>query len=120
MKKLSDVVVELGRYAPRYVRLFRTAVAEGQVDALELAEKFKLTPKRDSQDFAIVINDSFKKWHSTAALKAQTRGDAPTFSEVKKGQVDIEEQIKATREKLKGTRERSARSNARRRKTDTE
>lgn len=116
LKRLSDLVSNLGKNRTRYITLFRAAVADGEVQAAELTERFQKTPKTETSDFAIIYDDDFKQWHADALLKSQTRENLPTFKEALSGEIDLQKQIEATRKKLQESRKRSAKSNAKRRK----
>lgn len=123
LRKLSDTSADAGKNAFKYIRLFRTAVADEQIQAFELAERFKIPAStkggkaREVQDFGIIDGPDFEAWHTEALTKSQTstRTNAPTFAEVQGGAVDVAALVAATQAKLKSARERSARSNAKKR-----
>lgn len=128
LRRLSDTSADAGKNAAKYIRLFRAAVAEEEIQAFELAEKFKLpaasrgAKAREVPDFAILAGSVFDAWHAEAVVKSQsnTRGNAPTFAEATEaastGSIDIEELARRTSERLKATRLRSEKANAKKRK----
>lgn len=118
MTKLSELLSQLKKGSPsRYVREFRTAIIDGRVRAVELADRFKIpaTKKggkpREVTEYAAMNTPELRAWHE-ATLSRLARGNtnAPTWEDVQAGRVTFEDLEQRTRERLEAARVKAKRT----------
>lgn len=116
-KKLSDMVSELGnpQRSDAFVKLFRSAVREGKIEAMDLQERFKM-PKmysrrgaegqyqRDTKDMLFEVTPAVTKWFDstkdTLAKSGRTRKVKPTVEAIQSGAFDFKAAADETRRKM--------------------
>lgn len=119
-KKLSEVVMELGQpqQSDKFVKQFRDAVRDGQIDALELKERFTMPKQyqrrgqegsytRDARDMIFLETPASSKWieQASAALSQVTpRGGRskvkPSIEALEAGDLDFKELVEQTRRSM--------------------
>lgn len=117
-RKLSELINELEnpQQSEVFVRLFRSAVREGKVDAFDLPERFTLpklyrkrggegTSQRQVKDMLFEDTPTFKKWFTettTALAKKRLHRPKvkPSLEAVESGALDFKALAAETRRKL--------------------
>lgn len=128
MQLLSSLMVDVSKARQgRFLREFRSAVIAGELDAVEVAERIKLSPVkkggkvRETADFAVISSpEVVKVWteRTAARMTTKSRATVPSWKDIQNGVVEPQKAAEQTRQKLKQTRERGAKQAAKR-KTDT-
>lgn len=117
-QKLSDLVIELDnpQKSDVFVKLFRAAVRDGTILALDLPERFTMPKKyrrrkaagtyeRDTKDMLFEVTAETQAWFEStrAALRATGSRKAkpkPSLEAVESGAVDFKAAAAATRREL--------------------
>ena len=119
-RKLSEVVMELEhpQQSDRFVKMFRNAVREGDIDAIELKERFTLPKQyhrrgaegsyeRDTRDMVFQVTPKSDKWIKQASEdlgKINTRGGSSkvvlSLEAVEAGEVDFKALVEETRRSM--------------------
>ena len=119
-RKLSEVVMELAnpQQSERFVNMFRNAVREGAIDAIELKERFTLPKQyqrrgaegsyaRQKRDMVFEVTPKSDRWIKQATEdlgKVNTRGArtkvVPSLETVESGEVDFRALVEETRRNM--------------------
>lgn len=119
-KKLSEVVMELEQpqQSDKFVKMFRDAVRDGEIDALDLKERFTMPKQyqrrgqegsytRDTRDMIFLETDKSSKWieQASAALsQVMPRGGRgkvkPSIEALEAGELDFKELVEQTRRSM--------------------
>ncbi|MGX9688290.1 hypothetical protein ACTQ9L_14235 [Deinococcus wulumuqiensis] len=119
-RKLSEIVMELEhpQQSDRFVKMFRNAVREGDIDAIELKERFTLPKQykrrggegsyeRQARDMVFEATPKSEKWIGQAKddlSKISTRGGrskvVPSLETVESGEVDFKALVEETRRNM--------------------
>lgn len=125
-KKLSEVVMELQhpQQSDKFVKMFRDAVREGEIDAMDLTERFSLpkqyqrrgkkeTYNRQMRDMLFLETAKSKKWIDSASeslAQIATRGGRtkvkPSLESVESGAIDFAAMVEKTRSSLQAKHDR--------------
>lgn len=122
-KKLSEQVRELSnpQRSDAFVKRFRDAVREGEIDAMNLQERFTMpklysrrgaegTYQREAKDMLFEATPSFESWFEEVDKELNTsRRSArpkPSLEAVESGAIDFSEAVAETRRKMQASFEK--------------
>ena len=110
--------LEHPQQSDRFVKMFRNAVREGHIDAIELKERFTMPKQyqrrgaegsyeRDTRDMVFEVTPKSEKWIKQATEdlgKINTRGGGskvvPSLEAVEAGEVDFKALVEETRRSM--------------------
>lgn len=117
-KKLSDLVTELSQpqKSDTFVKLFRAAVRDGKIEAMDLSERFTM-PKifngrgeqgnyqRTAKDMLFLVTPESTEWFENTRTSLKTsssrqRKIKPSLENIESGQFDFKTAAQQTREKM--------------------
>lgn len=122
-KKLSEQMQELSnpQRSDAFLKRFKDAVREGEIDAMDLRERFTLPKQyarrgkeetyfRDTRDMLFDDTAAFRKWFEQtdkelAAVRRQAR-PKPSLEAVESGDVDFKAMVEETRRKMQASYEK--------------
>lgn len=119
-RKLSELVAELDnpQQSETFVKLFRAAVRDGKLDAMDLPERFTMpkvyarrgtsgTYQRDTRDMLYDASAKAEAWfESTKELMAKDKASTrkrrvkPSLEAVESGAIDFQAAVEETRRKM--------------------
>ncbi|MFC4638455.1 hypothetical protein [Deinococcus hohokamensis] len=118
--KLSEQIQKLAnpQRSDAFVKQFRNAVREGDIEAADLPSRFTLpkqfsrrgqneTYQRDVKDMVFEVTPAFEKWFESinSELATNRRGAKvkPTLENIEAGLIDFKELAAATRQKMEAS-----------------
>ena len=119
-KKLSEVVMELEQpqQSDKFVKMFRDAVRDGEIDGVELKERFTMPKQyqrrgqagsytRDTRDMIFLETEQSGQWieqASAALAQVMPRGGRgkvkPSIEALEAGELDFKELVEQTRRSM--------------------
>lgn len=117
-KKLSDLLVDLDQpqKSDTFVKLFRAAVRDGKIEAMDLGERFTMpkvfnrrgqqgTYQRPARDMLFEVTSDSEKWFEETKAALQKTGSRqrkvkPSVETIESGEFDFKAAAEETRRKM--------------------